>query len=99
MWRGPTWLNIDLLIVDGLKSSGFPEQARELTEKALGAVERWYARLGSIFEFYDPDGRVPPPELDRKQRLKRGEGIAPVSDHGGAAACFLALAAGLSDAS
>jgi glycogen debranching enzyme len=94
MWRGPTWLNIDLLIVEGLKRCGFREQARELSRKALSAVEHWYARLGSIYEFYDPDGTVPPPELDRKQRLKRGEGIAPVCDCGWSAACYLALAAG-----
>jgi putative isomerase len=93
MWRGPTWLNIDLLIVEGLRRSGLGELARELTGKALNAVEHWYARLGSIYEFYDPDGKVPPCQLDRKQRLKRGEGIAPVADHGTTAACFLALAA------
>jgi len=94
MWRGPTWLHIDLLIVEGLKRYGFREPARALSAKALSAVEHWYARLGSIYEFYDPDGKVPPPQLDRKQRLRRGEGIAPVADRGTIAACYLALAAG-----
>lgn len=93
MWRGPTWLNIDLLIIEGLKRYGFDEPAAELTGKLLTAVEHWYGRLGSIYEFYDPDGQVPPPELDRKQRLRRGEGMTNVSDHNWSAACYLALAA------
>jgi glycogen debranching enzyme len=93
MWRGPTWLNIDLLIVEGLRRYGRNDAARDLTMKILAGVEDWYARLGSIFEYYDPDGEVPPTELDRKKRLKTGKGIAPISDYSWSAACYLALAA------
>jgi hypothetical protein len=93
-WRGPTWLNIDFLIVLGLRRYGCDDLAGELTAKVLSNVEHWYARLGSIYEFYDPDGGVPPPDLDRKKRLSRGEGIAPVADYNWSAACYLALVTG-----
>ena len=97
-WRGPTWLNIDLLIVEGLVRYGYGEVARELAQRVRGGVEHWYGRLGSIYEFYDPDGRTPPPELKgagASGRRKTGEGIAPVSDHSGSAACYLALVTGI----
>jgi len=95
MWRGPTWLNLDLLIVEGLVRYGFGEIAREMTQRIRTGVEHWYGRIGSIYEFYDPDGQIPPPELDRKQRLRTGEGIAPISDYSWSAACYLALVAGI----
>jgi len=94
MWRGPTWLNIDLLIVFALREYGLTEEALQLTDRVLSGVEHWYGRLGSIYEFYDPDGQTPPTELDRKERLTSGEGIAPVRDYSWSAACYLALATG-----
>ncbi|HUV38119.1 MAG TPA: trehalase family glycosidase, partial [Planctomycetota bacterium] len=94
MWRGPTWLNIDLLIVEGLRRSGFHDVARDLVDRVLEGVEHWYTRTGCLWEYYDPDGATPPGELDRKERLARGKGIAPISDFGWTAACYLALATG-----
>ncbi len=98
MWRGPTWLNIDLLIVEGLVRYGYGEVARELAQRVRSGVEHWYGRLGSIDPFYDPDGRVPPPELDRSDasgRLKTGEGTPTCRDYSGSAACYLALVTGI----
>ena len=92
MWRGPTWVNVDLMIILGLRRYAFADVARELTEKLLAGIEHWYCRLGAICEFYDPLGRTPPNLLDRKQRLRTGQGIAPIADYNWSAACYLALA-------
>ncbi|MCW5953897.1 MAG: hypothetical protein KIT69_16730, partial [Propionibacteriaceae bacterium] len=35
MWRGPVWLCINRLLIEGLAASGQPERARELTERTL----------------------------------------------------------------
>ncbi len=93
MWRGPAWLNIDQLIVEGLERYGFHDAARVLVERLLSGVEHWYHRLGAFYEFYDPQDKVPPTGLDRKKRLSTGEGIAPIADYNWTAACYLHLAA------
>ncbi len=57
MWRGPTWLFLDSLFVDGLRRSGFPDVASRLRERALDMVER----NPDIAEYHDPlDGSRPP---------------------------------------
>ena len=91
MWRGPTWLNLDLLIVEGLDRMGFHNAARELAGRAVDGVEHWYHRLGAMYEFYDPENRKSPAELDRKKRLTTGAGIAPIADYNWTAACYLHL--------
>jgi hypothetical protein len=92
MWRGPTWLNIDLLIIEGLERYKFHDVAHELATRALAGVEHWYVRLGSLFEYYDPDGETPPTQLDRKQRLRTGSGYEVICDYNWTAACYLCLA-------
>lgn len=57
MWRGPTWLFMDFLFVDGLRRSGFHDEAERLRERALGLVEGGHG----MSEYYDPlDGSRPP---------------------------------------
>jgi len=34
-WQGPTWVNTNWLIIDGLKRYGFKEEAEELSSKQL----------------------------------------------------------------
>lgn len=37
-WQGPTWINTNWLIIDGLKRYGYAKEATELTEKTLELV-------------------------------------------------------------
>ncbi|HNT33791.1 MAG TPA: trehalase family glycosidase, partial [bacterium] len=53
MWRGPTWLNYNYFIIEGLHNYGFAEAANALTERTLNEVVRWYLKEGVIFEYYD----------------------------------------------
>jgi neutral trehalase len=39
-WQGPAWVNMNWLIIDGLKRYGFKEQAAALTETTLEMVRR-----------------------------------------------------------
>jgi hypothetical protein len=57
MWRGPTWINVNYLMVEGLYRSGYPQVARELRRRTLEMVRR----LPDIYEYYHPEtGEAPP---------------------------------------
>ncbi|GAP13998.1 glycogen debranching enzyme [Longilinea arvoryzae] len=51
MWRGPTWINVNYMLVEGLLRSGFPAVARELRRRTLDLVMRG----ADIYEFYHPE--------------------------------------------
>ena len=58
MWRGPTWINVNYLLVEGLQRSGYSDVARELRRRTLDLV----SQHTDIYEYYHPETGEPPPE-------------------------------------
>lgn len=50
MWRGPVWININTLLVEGLRASGQPERARDLAERTVALVTHG----GGPHEYFNP---------------------------------------------
>ncbi len=48
-WQGPSWVNTNWLIIDGLKRYGFTDHAAALTESTLEMVSRH-----GCWEYFDP---------------------------------------------
>lgn len=48
-WQGPTWINTNWLLIKGLESYGFQDEADKLREKSLKMVER-----SGFFEYFSP---------------------------------------------
>lgn len=48
-WRGPVWVNVNWLVIDGLRRSGLDRAAASLTRSTLGLVER-----GGFAEYFNP---------------------------------------------
>lgn len=57
MWRGPVWINVNYLLIDGLKRAGFAEIARDLRRKTLDMM----LRQSDIYEYYNPNTGEKPP--------------------------------------
>lgn len=58
MWRGPTWVNINYLFIEGLQRSGYTEVARELCRRTLDLI----AGQPDIYEYYHPQTGANPPK-------------------------------------
>lgn len=58
MWRGPTWVNINYLFIEGLARNGYPDLARNLRDKTLELL----MRHDDIHEYYNPETGNPPPQ-------------------------------------
>jgi hypothetical protein len=57
MWRGPTWVNVNYLLIEGLQRSGYAELAQELRRRTLDLI----SSRDDIYEYYDPvTGENPP---------------------------------------
>ncbi len=48
-WQGPTWININWLIIDGLERNGFQEHADALRESTLELVQK-----SGLYEYFNP---------------------------------------------
>jgi glycogen debranching enzyme len=58
MWRGPTWVNVNYLLVEGLRRCGYAAEASALRRRTLEMM------LGDkdIFEYYQPETGEGPPK-------------------------------------
>lgn len=48
-WQGPTWININWLVIDGLKRNGYFKESMELKKRTLDLVKR-----SGCFEYFSP---------------------------------------------
>jgi len=48
-WQGPTWINMNWMIIDGLKRSGYKDHAEALTESTLELINK-----SGFFEYFSP---------------------------------------------
>jgi putative isomerase len=57
MWRGPTWVNVNYLLIEGLQRSGYTDLAQELRARTLDLI----CCRNDIYEYYHPvTGENPP---------------------------------------
>jgi len=93
MWRGPVWININYMIIHGLKRYGFLEDAEKLARDTVAEELKFCRRYGTFFEFYDDRSEDDPPALLRKPQVALGNPVfgQPFRDYGWSAALFLEL--------
>ncbi len=48
-WQGPSWVNTNWLIIDGLNRYGFEAEAKSIRDSTLAMVEHW-----GCYEYFDP---------------------------------------------
>lgn len=93
MWRGPVWININHQVVRGLQACGQDDAAARLRRGTMAAIEGWYERCGTIYEFYDPFDAVAPHAMPRKGPNDPSSPYHQViHDFGWSATCWLDLA-------
>jgi hypothetical protein len=81
MWRGPVWINLSYMIIRGLDTYGFSEEAAELAFRTVDGVYRTHQATGRFWEFYDPE-QFHVRDLHRKRgelwkRIALGDGPLP----------------------
>jgi glycogen debranching enzyme len=53
-WQGPSWVNMNWFIIDGLKRYGFKDHAAALKESTIEMVEK-----SGMYEYFDPYNAAP----------------------------------------
>lgn len=94
MWRGPSWLNYNYLVILGLRRYGYNDLASEMAKRNIEQVCRWYCETGILHEYYDPFGETRPDRLHRKGGIggEGGTGFGTIKDYGWSAAIYALLA-------
>ena len=94
MWRGPTWANVNYLVVDGLRRYGRRAEADHIARRTIEEIVRVYHDEGVIFEFYDAEAARSPRALHRKGAVGGGWLHTCVKDYGWTAVVFVELVLG-----
>jgi glycogen debranching enzyme len=58
MWRGPTWVNVNYLLIEGLRRSGYADLAAELRRRTLEMING----QTDIYEYYHAETGENPPK-------------------------------------
>jgi putative isomerase len=58
MWRGPTWININYLLIEGLNRCGYSDLADTLRSRTLELM----SQQDDIYEYYHPENGTNPPK-------------------------------------
>ena len=58
MWRGPTWVNVNYLLIEGLYRCGYAELASDLRSRTLELM----GQQEDIYEYYHPESGINPPK-------------------------------------
>lgn len=58
MWRGPTWINVNYLLIEGLFKSGYPELGQVLRRRTLELL----LAKSDFYEYYHPESGDNPPK-------------------------------------
>ncbi len=66
MWRGPVWINMNYMVMLGLREYGYTELATMLRRQTLDLVSHWYQNDGVLYEFYDSHDQLTPTRMNRK---------------------------------
>lgn len=94
MWRGGVWLNLNYFIIKGLMNYRYNDLAKELKNKTLEMVNKWYKKTGVIYEFFSPNDDIYPYLCERKGICKNSpdwrKQVHSISDFNWSA-CFTLL--------
>ena len=95
LWRGPTWINYNYMVILGLEDYGYKEVAEYIAHKTIKEITHWYNEEGVIFEYFDSSKNRSPSFLDRKGPCRRPYDIRrkifPIRDYGWTASVFITL--------